>query len=97
MESDIQKLFRVGNYKEIKALINDDPTIINKIDNKFNWTPLYRSVLCEHEDVINLLLVAGADPNIQNRLGEAPLHQAVDIRNEVICRMLVEHAADVNL
>ena len=45
MESDIQKLFRIGNVEEIKDRIEQNSNIVNLIDNKFNWTPLYRSVL----------------------------------------------------
>jgi ankyrin repeat protein len=74
MESDIQKLFRIGDLIEIQTKLEADPTLINKIDNKFNWTPLYRSVLCEHEAVIDLLLSHGADADISNKLGEVPLH-----------------------
>jgi len=63
-----------------------DPQNINTKDPKLGYIPLYKAVLYGDEEIVELLLKNGADPNIQNdvslnfnqKLGEACLHLAVN-------------------
>lgn len=78
MDQDIQKACRIGNISVIKSVVASNPSKINEIDQKLGWTPLYRTVICSHAEATTFLLDSGADPNIKNRMGESPLHQAAD-------------------
>uniref|UniRef100_A0A3P9DIE1 Uncharacterized protein n=1 Tax=Maylandia zebra TaxID=106582 RepID=A0A3P9DIE1_9CICH len=40
------------------------------------WTPLHLACSFGHRDVVEELLKAGADVNLQNNLGDTPLHKA---------------------
>jgi uncharacterized protein len=46
-------------------------------------------------DAVNLLLAAGADPNVKAPDGSTPLHQAVTLRQVPIVRALVSAGADL--
>ncbi len=47
---------------------------VNAWDAAHSMTPLLTAVEIPHLEAVRLLLVAGADPNIQNDEGESPLH-----------------------
>lgn len=49
------------------------------------------------EELIRLLLVAGADPNVRNPYGQLPLHLAAFYGYEAIVDMLLAAGADVKL
>lgn len=44
--------------------------------------------MCGHLAIIKELLQRGADPNRLNKHGEAPLHQAVNVSEEVVSALL---------
>ncbi|KAI1780339.1 ankyrin repeat-containing domain protein [Hypoxylon cercidicola] len=50
-----------------------------------------------HEQVINLLLDSGANPNAQNKDQQTALHWAAASGNARIVRMLLEHGADMGV
>ena len=78
MELDIQKACRLGNIELLNAILGAHPEMINALDSKLGWAPIYRAVICGHYKITKVLLKAGANPNVKNKLGESPLHQAAD-------------------
>ena len=94
---NMEKACRLGNCKAIKQLVEEQPDIINEVDSKIGWTPLYRTVICSHIDATKLLIKLGSNPNIQNKLGETPLHKAADSGLGRISRILLDAKADPNL
>jgi len=58
---------------------------------------LYRTVICGHLEAAQFLLSKGANPNIQNRLGETPLHQAADNDQYKIAELLLKYKSDPNI
>jgi ankyrin repeat protein len=94
---NMEKACRLGNVKAIQELIDSNPDLVNEVDEKIGWTPLYRTVICTHVEATKLLLMHGANPNIKNKLGESPLHKAVDSGLMRISRLLLEANADPNL
>ena len=51
-----------------------DPSSVNEQDPSLGWTPLYRCVISANIDAARFLLAQGASSNINNALGESPLH-----------------------
>lgn len=62
------------------------------------YTPLQLAIMIEYEELIQMLLKAGADPNQEDPRGrkDTPLHLAVHKRNWFIVDMLLEAGADPN-
>jgi hypothetical protein len=63
MEYDIQKACRLANIEEIRRAVEINPSAANEIDAKLGWSPLYRSVICGHVEVVQVLIELNADPN----------------------------------
>tara|TARA_B100000768_G_scaffold119527_1_gene110570 strand:+ start:1021 stop:1572 length:552 start_codon:yes stop_codon:yes gene_type:complete len=63
----------------------------------FGWTILYRAVTQRKRSVVDVLLAAGADTNIQNIKGRTVLHLAVDQRDGSLIDALLEAGADMNI
>ena len=57
-----------------------DITEIDK-QNENGWTPIYRAIIANNLNVLKELLKYGANPNLQNNIGETPLYLCVDIDN----------------
>ena len=69
---------------------------VNAVDQR-NSTALMRTSNDGHEDTTNVLLNAGADPNIADANGKTSLHHAIVGRcNERIVQAIVDKGADVN-
>lgn len=59
-------------------------------------TPLMLASLAGHENVIDILLEAGADPKLANEAGETPLILASKYGFNAVAAKLIEAGADVN-
>ena len=83
------------NEDVLQAII-DHAADVNASNNK-NWTPLMIACANSNSDAINVLLKAGADPNIADSDGYICLHVAV-IRacNKEVIQIIIDHGADVN-
>ncbi|MGO4744591.1 ankyrin repeat domain-containing protein [Serratia quinivorans] len=57
-------------------------------------TPLATAVLAGREEQVRLLLVAGADVTLSDRLGDTPLHLAAKINAPQLALMLLQAGAD---
>lgn len=93
---EIQKACRVGDVETLQKILSQDPTLLNMVDSKLRWSPLYRTVICGHIEATKFLLSQGADPNIKNNLGETPLHQAAEISQAKLVKILLKYKADPN-
>jgi ankyrin repeat protein len=94
---NLEKACRLGDVRAIRTILETTPELVNEVDGKIGWTPVYRAVICSHVEATKTLLELGADPNIQNKLGETPLHKAVDSGCGRIVRLLLDKGADVGL
>ena len=94
---DFQAACRLGDTQYLQELITDSPYLVNTIDNNLGWYPVYRTVICLHEEATQLLLDHGADPNISTKLGECPLHRAADNNQLAIAKLLLLYKADPNI
>ena len=96
-ECEFQKACRIGNFKKIREIIEQNPGLLNEMDKNLGWTPLYRTVTCGHYEATKELLSLGANPNVKNKLGEYPLHQAVESNQFAIVQLLLDNGADSNI
>ena len=110
------------NIKKIDSLISDDNInlqdsdgmtplhclinicYINKID-EFNFNKEFE-LNGQNDEIIELLLIRGANPNIPDKNGNTILHtifkaipytHEMNIQNEHIIDLLIKHGANINL
>ncbi len=94
---DIHRACRLGDLQQIQAAIELSPTSLNIPDAQLGWSPLYRCIVCGHEAAVQFLLTQGADPNLQNQIGESALHQASESSSRRVVQLLLEAHANPNL
>lgn len=94
---DIKKACRLGDIPMLQESLSKYPNLINEFDTKVGWTELHRSVVCGQYNVVEALLLAKADPNIQTKMGETPLHRAASNKQRKIAKLLLSFKADPNI
>ncbi len=80
-----------------KRLIDYGANLINLKAKPHGYAPLHLAVKNNNPTVIDLLLKAKADPNIQNHQGATPLYLAVGNNNPVAADLLLKAKADPNI
>lgn len=94
-----QMLFRWCNYssKDIVSQLISREVNINATDERGD-TPLQRYVSSGKLDMVRLLLEHGADPNLRNNEGKAPIHTVCNWggADPAKVQLLLEYGADVN-
>lgn len=82
-----------GNEALVKLLLETmDP---DELDYS-RQTPLCKAVQGGKDNVVRLLLAAGADVNLKDIWGNSALHLAVKAGSEKLTLLLLEHGADVD-
>lgn len=95
--TDFRKFYKkVGKYNYKTWLL----LIIGYIEmkNKQGKTPLMQACINGRPDIVELLLISGADPNIRDEAGNSPLTCASSSSygNLEIIKSLLNHGADIN-
>jgi ankyrin repeat protein len=86
-----------GHHSVLRAVANHSPdsyTLDAKVD-RMDHVVLHHAVSYGDEDSVLLLLRSGANPNIQNRFGQTPLHLAAWRRDLIVVKHLLD--ADLHL
>ncbi len=87
-----------------EASSNGDESAKMKVDvnatnehgnSALHWVATQPEMTKEHEAIVELLLSAGADPNIKNDRGRTPLNDAADRGNTALCELLVRFDAQL--
>jgi ankyrin repeat protein len=88
----------LGKKDIIEEALVENPELVQSFsDDGFN--PLGLASYFGNEDVVRLLLLKGADPNVSSRNGYNvyPIHSAVAANYDMIAKMLIEAGANVNV
>ncbi len=98
--SRIRKAFRdaVGdrNIPMISGLLQTHPWLTKLRDAK-GWTPLHAAAANGFDDITQILLDRGMDPNVTDRYGRTALHISTAQGHVEVVRVLVESGADLNV
>ncbi len=84
-----------GDLAEVRRLVASGTPVDARAESE-SWlgsTALQRASARGHLDIAQWLLKAGADPNVANRRGYAPLHVAASL---AVAAALLDAGADVN-
>jgi ankyrin repeat protein len=95
---EIIKAAKAANLPRLRELLANDPLLLDARD-KDGSTPLHCAVWKGHEEVVALLVRAGADVNAHNEndhWGTTPLHAAAHANQSAIAQLLIDHGADIN-
>lgn len=93
-DSPLHYTIRARNRVTIEALLKA-PAINLNVQDKIGNTPLIVAIMYQDEDLVNILLEKGADPNIANNNKTTPLHAAILINNETITQKLLDKGANI--
>jgi ankyrin repeat protein len=102
-EDEMLKLLNLacskGDINEVHRLFNLGLKVVGVITDQTNknGSVLSTAVFYGHEDVCEVLLNHGADPNIFDLDGRTPLSIAARKGSANICALLIGHGANVNL
>jgi ankyrin repeat protein len=94
-EKSIHRAAYKGDLKKVKKIIERDPNQIN-IKDALGTTPLYLASMQGHTEVVEFLIVHGANIELGNDLGERPLAKAAKFGHYETLKTLLEHGATVN-
>ncbi|WP_118985417.1 ankyrin repeat domain-containing protein [Photorhabdus sp. CRCIA-P01] len=95
-ESALHTAAKINNPDYLKSLLTvaSDVNIMHPVTLA---TPLHVAVQVGREMQVELLLVAGANPNQTNRIGDTPLHIAAKINSPKLALILLNSDADPKL
>ena len=81
------------DYTDIVATLIQKGADPNKADLNTSETALIKAVRNQNFDMLNVLLTAGADPNLGTNQGLTPLGLAIELRNEGLANHLLSNGA----
>ena len=87
---------QVGGFKELKQLINQYPSLVQKKD-KLDRSLLYLAARNGYFNICHYLIQKGADINAIQSTGSTPLHAAYFYGNKEIVQLLLKYGANTNL
>jgi ankyrin repeat protein len=63
---EIHDAARKGDLESVKALLKDNPELVNDKDDNYGATPLHWAAAGGYQDVVELLLVGKAEVNAKD-------------------------------
>jgi hypothetical protein len=85
-----------GDLAKVKALLNENPDLVLRKDDRYGMTPLHYAAAYGHKDVAELLLANKADVNAKDNQGWTPLHYAALKGYADVAELLLANKAEVN-
>ena len=101
-EQMLWNAIRDNRYEDIENIIANRPTLNINVRDTEGYTPLLIAIMKAKPRTVNILLGAGADPNMPSlSSGNTPLHVAAlfesNIFSRVIIDSLLDHGADATI
>ena len=87
---------QVGGFKELKQLIDKQPSLVSKKDN-LQRTLLYLAARNGYYNICDYLIQKGANINDTQSTGSTPLHAAYFYGHKLIVNLLLSYGANANL
>jgi ankyrin repeat protein len=98
---DVEVFFKAvkdNDAAKVKEYISKDPTLVDaKTTDFLKETALGISTFNGYKEITELLIKNGANPNVWDDMGTAPLHGAARQNRSEIIQMLIDAKADVNI
>ena len=87
-----------GYFNQVEKFLFNYPNFVN-IRGEDGKTALHHAYIRggDTKDIVELLLIRGADPSIRDRNGDTPLHDAASSRNFEEMKLLLDNGADPNI
>jgi ankyrin repeat protein len=81
---------------QVIAALARGANVNQRSSSTFGWTPLISAIYHKREDVAELLIARGADPNLADAANETPLNWAISVwnNNTNLIGMLMRSGAD---
>lgn len=96
-ETKLHVAVRLHNLKLVRAALRDRGLDIDALAT-CGWTALHEAASCGYQDIVELLLENGADPNIQDSVQKCtPIHLAARKGHLEVVRSLVQSGARLDL
>lgn len=93
---DIQKAAFQGDVKTVRRLLGNDPQIV-KAKDEFGRTALHWAALAGHTNMVELLLVNGAEVDVRDDKNATPLWCAAANGNTDVVKDLISKGANINV
>ncbi len=94
-EEEIHVAVRAGDLEQVKSLITDMPSLVDKIEGR-NFRPIHFAADRDEIAIMTYLINAGADLNAGDADGDTPLHWAVLQGHVNAVKLLLDHGAEIN-
>ncbi|KAF7269433.1 ankyrin repeat domain-containing protein 49-like [Rhynchophorus ferrugineus] len=94
-ENAILKAAENGDLDTVKAVLEEDITLINTVD-KDKYTPLHRACYGNHLHVVQYLVEKGADISAKTEMQWEPLHSCCQWNSVECAAYLIQCGANVN-
>ena len=95
IEEENKELFKAtvfGEIGKIRRILSNGMVDVNSLNRSYHSTALIQAVIRSYKEVVQLLLHAGADPNMADKHGKTPLHLAG--REIEVVKALLDAGAD---
>lgn len=81
--------------ENLKSLIDSNPSLIQTTD-KDGYTPLHRACYNDNLEIVDYLLIKGADVSAKTNMLWQPLHSCCQWNRKECALRLMQNGADVN-
>ena len=100
IEKKLWHASQTGNVNEVRRLLSSgewmDVNCVLSDSSKTPSTALYEATCIGYGELVQLLLDAGAEPDLENRDGFTPLLRSAQNGNKEVVKLLLERGADPN-
>ena len=95
---DFVKAVKDNDIAKVKDYLSKDPTLIKAVTTDFlKETALAIAAFDGYKEIVDMLLQKGADPNVFDDMGVAPIIGASRTNRAEIIEMLIKNKANVNI